>query len=217
MRRSLSLRLTGCAALALSLVLLSGERALAQRLLRPAPPPQAPVPLRPPGSNNQPGLAPDGLLSPSGAAGSLDRRGVGTGSLPSLAGQGTPSIAGVPGGTAFGTYSPYGASPYANPYAYGAYPYGGVNPYAVNPYAANPYGAFPPYGGVGPYGMAPYGAVPPYGAVAPFGAANPYANPFVNPFVNPFAGFGAGMPLGGGNAPLGGMNPGFGGINPLGQ
>jgi hypothetical protein len=194
MRRVSSRGLRGCGVLALGLVLITGSSALAQARMRPVPKGASqPVPLRPPGSNNQPGLAADGLLSPSGAAGSLDTRGQGTGSFATLSGRGQPTLAGVPNGApgASPPWSPYGVPPYANPYAY-------PSPFAVSPYAYSPYGGVPPYG-------SPFGAFNPYGAL-PYGAANPFG-----------AFGGLGTPFGGVNPPLGGVNPALGGVNPLGQ
>jgi hypothetical protein len=195
--------------------LISGSTALAQVRMRPAPRgANQPVPLRPPGSNTQPGLAADGLLSPSGGGG-LDVRGQGGSSFGTLSGRGQPSLAGVPNGT-FGaspTWNPYGPTPYANPYGN---PYAYPSPFAANPYAYSPYGGMAPYGAVPPYGLNPYGGVPPYGS--PFGAFNPYGAFPPYGAANPFGAFGGlGTPFGGINPPLGGINPAFGGINPLGQ
>src|SRR5262245_52885975 len=111
MRRLSSRGLTGWGALALGIVLVSGGHALAQARMRPAPRgANQPAPLRPPGSNSQPGLAADGLLAPSGAAGSLDTRGKGSGSFATLSGSGQASVAGAPNGGVLGispTWNPY--------------------------------------------------------------------------------------------------------------
>jgi 5'-3' exoribonuclease 2 len=218
---SVAPRVGACAGLALGLLLLAHTPASAQRrsvrplthsLQQPA------VPLRPPGSNNQPGLASDGLLAPFGGVGNTTAFGTGggfassSGPLPALSGTGQAGVAGLPNG-GLGNYS--GLNPFNNSMTYnsmalsgaygpfgGAYPYGGM-PYGGYPYGGMPYGAYPyggmPYGGM-PFGGMPYGGMP-YGGM-PFGGYPPYG-------MTPFGG----MSPYGGMMPYGGMTP-FGGLNP---
>jgi 5'-3' exoribonuclease 2 len=237
---SVAPRVGACAGLALGLLLLAHTPAAAQRrsvrplthsLQQPA------MPLRPPGSNNQPGLASDGLLAPFGGVGNTTAFGTASasGSLPALSGTGQAGVAGLPNG-GLGNYA--GLNPFNNAMTYnsmalagaygpfgGAYPYGGM-PYGAYPYGAMPYGAYPyggmpfggmpfggmpyggmPFGGYPPYGMAPFGGLP-YGGMMPYGGMTPFGG------LNPYNGL---MPsLGNFNTPQGRSNPQNGGGNPLG-
>jgi 5'-3' exoribonuclease 2 len=197
--------------LALALVLLARAPACAQS--RPALRPQQhslkqpATQLRPPGSNNQPGLSPDGLLAPfSGSIGgssSFATQGGGSGGTPALSGQGPAGVAGLPNG-GLGAYS--ALNPFNSAMTYNSLlPYAALNPY--NSFA--PYGGVYPYGGFGPYGASPYGGFSPFGGLPPYGAP-PYAG-------LPYGGLPyGGLPFGGlpyGGLPIGGVSP-YGGLNP---